>query len=35
MTLIRHHVATLRLRVDAPWPSQIMARQRYQMQGRR
>lgn len=33
--ILRTYIATLRLRAAAPWPSQIMARQRYQMQGRR
>lgn len=23
MTLLRHHITTLRLRLDAPWPSQL------------
>jgi hypothetical protein len=29
--ILRTYVATLRLRADAPWPSQIRARQRYRM----
>jgi len=33
--ILRTYVATLRLRRDAPFPSQIRARQRYRMAGRR
>jgi hypothetical protein len=35
MTLIRHRVLTLRLRIDEPWPSQIEARQRRRKRGLR
>lgn len=35
MTLIRHHVLTLRLRRAAPFPSQIAARQRRRKRGLR
>lgn len=35
MTLIRHRILTLHLRLDAPWPSQITARQRRRKHGLR
>lgn len=32
--ILRTYVATLRLRRDAPWPSEIRARQQYRMRFR-
>lgn len=33
--LLRCRIAALRLRIDAPWPSQLKMRQRYQMKALR